>query len=133
MWRTVLSILCGLVAWTLIATLINFGLRWWLPGYAEAEPAMAFTLGMKIARLSLAALASLGAGAVVRMVDPDSRAAPWVAGAILLAMFVPVHIQLWDKFPAWYHLTFLISLAPLTALGALLWASVAARPTKPRG
>jgi hypothetical protein len=31
---------------------------------------------------------------------------------------VPEHIRLWDKFPVWYHLTFLITLAPLLALGA---------------
>ena len=120
MWRTVSSITVGLIAWALVATLLNFGLRLWLPGYAQAEPAMAFTFVMKIARLSLAALAGLAAGGLVRAIAPASRAAPWVAGLVLLALFVPVHIQLWDRFPVWYHLTFLISLAPLVALGALL-------------
>ena len=120
MWRTILSIVCGLVAWGLIATLLNFGLRWWLPGYVEAEPAMAFTLPMKIARLSLAALASLGAGALVRVVAPEGRWAPWIVGLVLVALFVPVHLQLWNKFPVWYHLTFLVTLAPLVALGAWL-------------
>ena len=79
---------------------------------------MAFTLVMKVARLALAALACLGAGALVRVVAPASRAAPWVVGLVLLALFVPVHVQLWNVFPVWYHLTFLTSLVPLVALGA---------------
>src|SRR6187455_2191065 len=108
MWRTVSSIIVGLCAWGLVATLINFALRLGLPGYVDAEPALAFTLVMKIARLSLAALASLAAGAVVRAIAPASRAAPWVVGLVLLAMFVPVHVQLWNRFPVWYHLIFLV-------------------------
>ena len=118
MWRTILSIVAGLVVWGLVATLLNFGLRLWLPGYAEAEPAMAFTLVMKVARLLLAAFSGLAAGAMVRAVAPASRAAPWVVGLILLALFLPIHVQLWTKFPVWYHLTFLLTLAPLVALGA---------------
>jgi hypothetical protein len=38
-------------------------------------------------------------------------------GMILLAGFIPQHISLWDRFPVWYHLTFLLSLIPLTYLG----------------
>lgn len=130
MWRTVLSIVCGLVAWGLIATLLNnFGLRLFLPGYAQAEPAMSFTPAMQIARLLLAAVAGLGTGALVRVVAPESRAAPWVAGLILLALFVPMRIRIWDKFPLWYHLTFLITLAPLIVLGAPLWSRT--RPGAP--
>ena len=43
-----------------------------------------------------------------------------VLGIMLLAMFIPVHYGLWDKFPVWYHLTFLVSLLPLTLVGAAL-------------
>jgi hypothetical protein len=118
MWRTILSIIAGLVAWACVATLLNFGLRLGLPGYTQAEPAMAYTLAMKIARLLLAAVSCLAACAVVRAIAPASRAAPWAVGLILLALFLPVHIQLWTKFPIWYHLTFLVSLAPLVVLGA---------------
>ena len=38
-------------------------------------------------------------------------------GLILLAVFIPQHIALWNNFPVWYHLTFLLSLVPLTYLG----------------
>jgi hypothetical protein len=120
MWRKIGAVVAGLVAWFAIVSLMNRGLRLWLPGYVAAEPAMQFTLAMKIARLSMAAVTSLAAGAIVRWVAPSSRWAPWIVGLVLLAVFLPFHYQLWDKFPIWYHLTFLVPLAPLVALGASL-------------
>lgn len=119
MWRTIAGILAGFVAWWLVASLLDRGLRLWLPGYLVAEPAMLFTLTMKIARLALGALSSVAAGALVRWIAPASRLAPWILGLALLALFVPDHIHLWNRFPIWYHLTFLVTLAPLVALGAL--------------
>ena len=80
---------------------------------------MLFTLTMKIARLSLGALSSIAAGALVRWLAPANRLAPWILGLVLLGLFVPDHIHLWSRFPIWYHLTFLVTLAPLVALGAL--------------
>jgi hypothetical protein len=124
MLRTISSIVVGLLAWVIVATVLNFGFRLWLPGYAQAEPLMAFTLAMKIARLSCAAIASLAAGVVAHKIAPASRAAPWVAGVVLLALFLPVHIKLWDKFPIWYHLTFLLTLVPLVVLGASLGSQI---------
>lgn len=73
MWRTVLGVVGGLAAWVVIVTLLNIGLRHALPDYAAAEPVLAFTLTMMVARL-----------------------------------------------PLWYHLFFLITLAPLVVLGAQL-------------
>lgn len=118
MWRTIGSIVAGLVAWAVVVTLLNFGLRAMLPGYHAAEATLEFTLAMKAGRLIEAALTSLAAGAVVSLIAPSKKWAPWLVGFIILAMFVPVHIKLWDKFPIWYHLAFLLPLAPLVALGA---------------
>jgi hypothetical protein len=118
MWRTIAGIAGGLVAWGVVATVLNFGLRLWIPGYVEAEPLLAFTLVMKIGRLSLAAIACVAAGAVVRAIAPASRWAPWIAGVIIFCLFLPVHLKIWDKFPVWYHLTFLLTIVPLFVLGA---------------
>jgi hypothetical protein len=120
MKRWIFALLAGFVLWALVATLLNRGLRAGLPGYAVAEPTMAFTLGMKIARLVLGALASLAAGAAVGRIAPSRTGVPWVLGAIILALFIPIHVQLWAKFPVWYHLVFLGTLVPLVALGAAL-------------
>lgn len=120
MGRTIAAIVAGLAAWVLLVTALNWCLRLWLPGYSQAEPVMAFSLTMQVARLSIAALTSLAAGALVHAIAPASRLAPWVVGLVLLILFIPVHMQLWQKFPVWYHLTFLVTLAPLVALGAEL-------------
>lgn len=119
MWRTVASILAGLVAWAVVVTLLNFGLRAAIPGYHAAEATLQFTMAMKIGRLTEAALTSLAAGAVVGLISPK-RWVPWLVGLVVLAMFLPVHVKLWHAFPAWYHLSFLVPLVPLVALGAML-------------
>ena len=120
MWRTVAAIVAGLVAWAVVVTILNFGLRAAIPGYHEAEATLQFTMAMKIGRLTEAALASLAAGAVVALIAPAKKWAPWLVGLIVLAMFLPVHVKLWHVFPVWYHLSFLVPLAPLVALGAAL-------------
>jgi len=120
MRRTLAAIVAGLVAWAVIVTIIDWSLRFWLPGYRQAEPTMLFTLTMKFARLTMAAVTSLAAGAIVHAVAPASRLAPWIVGLLILALFLPAHIHLWHRFPIWYHLSFLVPLAPLVALGAWL-------------
>jgi peptidoglycan/LPS O-acetylase OafA/YrhL len=120
MKRAILALVAGLVVWVLVASLLNRGLRAGLPGYTSAEPTMTFTLGMKVARLILGALASLAAGAAAGRIAPSRTGLPWVLGAIILAPFIPTHIQLWTRFPVWYHLVFLGTLVPLVALGGAL-------------
>jgi hypothetical protein len=117
MWRTVVALVAGLVAWMVIVTILNFGLRAAIPGYHAAEATLQFTLAMKIGRLSEAAITSVVAGAIIGLVAPSKKWAPWAVGLIILAIFLPVHVKLWDKFPVWYHLSFLVPLAPLVALG----------------
>lgn len=121
MLRKVLSVIAGFCAWFVVATLLNLVLRAALPGYHEAELTLAFTLAMQVARLVEGAVASLAAGLLVAWMAKGQRLPVVVYGILLVLMFLPVHYQLWQKFPFWYHLTFLISLFPLTLLGALLW------------
>jgi hypothetical protein len=120
MKRVILAILAGIVAWILVASLINRGLRLAMPGYAAAEPDMTFTLPMMAARLTIGALASLAAGAACGWIDRPGGPSVWTVGVVLLAAFIPGHVALWNLFPVWYHLTFLVSLLPLTVLGSLL-------------
>jgi fatty acid desaturase len=120
MWRAVASIVAGLVAWGVIVTLLNFGLRAAIPGYHSAEATLDFTLAMKLGRLIEAAAASVAAGAVVGLVALSKKWAPLIVGLIILVIFLPVHVSLWAKFPVWYHLAFLVPLVPLVVLGASL-------------
>jgi hypothetical protein len=50
---------------------------------------------------------------------------------IILAMFLPVHVSIWSKFPVWYHLAFLVPLVPLVAAGGSLGRSVGATRQRP--
>ena len=120
MKRSILACLAGLLTWIVVVTLINRVLRLSLPNYAAAEQTLQFTLGMKWARLLMAIVTSLVAGAATRWISPSSRWAPLVVGGVVLAMFLPVHIAIWSKFPVWYHLTFLLTIIPAALVGALL-------------
>jgi hypothetical protein len=120
MIKTIISVVVGLVTWFVVATALNLLLRVALPGYHEAEPSMQFTLGMMIARLVLGAISTLAAGFATAWVAMGNEPAVKILGVLLIVCFIPVHYGLWNKFPLWYHLTFLVSLFPLTLLGALL-------------
>ena len=113
----------GLLTWVVVVSLIDRGLRLLIPGYVVAESQLQFTLGMTAARLGMAALTSLIAGAVMGLLSSNARV-PWIVGALILAAFLPEHIRVWHQLPAWYHLTFLLTLVPLVALGAHLMRRV---------
>ena len=111
------GVVAGLAMWITVVTVVGAIMRRSWPAYASVADAMTFTLPMLIARLLIGALATLAAGLVTAMIAPRSMLARLMPGALLLVGFIPVHIMLWDKFPLWYHLTFLLSLVPLTYLG----------------
>ena len=120
MLRSILAVIVGFVTWFVVATLGNWLIRALLPGYVAAEPILDFTLAMMAARLGLAVVSSLVAGFVCSAVDRGKPAAVYACAAILLLLFLPVHYNLWHKFPVWYHLAFLVTLAPLVILGGVI-------------
>ena len=120
MKRSIFACIAGLVTWLVVVSIINRVLRLALPGYTVAEQTLQFTLGMKVARLLMAAITSLAAGAVAGWISHSKRWVPLIVGGIVLAMFLPAHIAIWSKFPVWYHLTFLLTIVPLVVLGAQL-------------
>jgi hypothetical protein len=120
MVRSILAVITGVVTWMVVATLINFMIRALLPGYLAAEPTMSFTLAMMFARLGLAVVTSIIAGFAAAAVARDNMIAVYILAALLVVCFLPIHYKLWSKFPLWYHAFFLITLAPLVLLGALM-------------
>lgn len=116
MLRLIGGIIAGLIAWIVVVTLLNFGLRYGLPGYTAVEKAMNFTVTMMIARLSISAISSLVSGWAAAAIANRQLAAT-IAGFLLLLLFIPVHYSIWSHFPIWYHLTFLISLPVLSIVG----------------
>jgi hypothetical protein len=127
MKRTLLAVFAALVSWVVVVSLLNLLLRHGITGYAAAEPGFSFSLGMLVARLLIAAASSLAAGAVAAWIARTDARAPWITGTILLVAFLPEHVKLWHSFPLWYHLTFLVTLVPLVALGARLARAAVSR------
>jgi|SRR5882762_11000895 len=120
MKRSILACLAGLFTWIVVVTLINRVLRLSMTNYTAAEHTLQFTLGMKWARLLMAIVTSLVAGAVTRWISLSSRWTPLIVGSVVFALFVPMHISIWSRFPVWYHLTFLLTIIPAVLAGAML-------------
>ena len=114
------GVVAGLAVWIALVTVAGAIMRLSWPAYASVADRMVFTLPMLVARLFVGALATLATGLVTALIAPRSLPARLMPGVLLLLGFIPVHIMLWDKFPVWYHLTFLLSLVPLTYLGGTM-------------
>jgi len=133
MMKSIGGVVAGLVAWIAVATIGNVALRGAMTGYGEAEAALrvappggatatlvTFTLAMLVARLLLGAASSVAAGATTAWIARGNARASWIVGILLVALFVPVHVWMWARFPLWYHAAFLVSLLPCALLGAVL-------------
>lgn len=133
MIRSIGAFLAGLAAWVVIVSLLDRVLRIGIPGYALAEPSMHFTLVMELARLSIAAVTSVLAGAIMGAIAQPrpGRLVTLLLGVLLLAGFIPEHVRLWTLFPVWYHLSFLVPLLPLLFLGHGLMRALRPMPLEP--
>jgi hypothetical protein len=128
MAKRILGVVAGLAVWVAVVTVAGVIMRGAWREYASVADAMTFTLPMMMARLSIGVVATLAAGALAAYVARSTLSA-LTTGLVLLVLFIPQHIMLWTKFPVWYHLTFLLSLVPLTYLGGQIasrWHTVAA-------
>jgi len=117
MARGILGVVAGLLTFVAVVAVAGIIMRGAWPEYARVADAMTFTLPMMIARLAIGALATVAAGLVTAAIAKRSTLVRLAPGLLLLLAFIPQHIMLWEKFPVWYHLTFLLSLVPLTYLG----------------
>ncbi|MBV9329916.1 MAG: hypothetical protein JOZ55_00015 [Alphaproteobacteria bacterium] len=113
MLKDALAVIAGLVLWVVIISVLGFIMRESWPAYAAADPSMAFTFPMKVARLLLSSVGLVAAAVLVARLAVHTRYAELALGILLLIVFIPIHIQLWNRFPIWYHLTFLVSLVVL--------------------
>ena len=117
MTKNIVGVVAGLGVWVIVATVAGFIMRVSWPAYASVASAMTFTLPMMIARLSIGALATIAMGIVTGAIA-KSVIVRLMPGVLMLLIFIPQHVTLWEKFPVWYHLTFLLSFVPLTYVGS---------------
>jgi hypothetical protein len=129
--RNFIGVVTGLAVWLAIAIIAGLIMRETWPAYASVADAMTFTLPMMVVRLSIGAFATVSTGFVTACIT-QSAIARLMPGFILLIFFIPEHVMLWDKFPIWYHLSFLLSLVPLTYLGnSIASGKMLQRPINP--
>lgn len=117
MGKSIFAVVVSLIAWVAIVTVAGLVLRVSWPAYASVAAAMTFTLPMLFARLAIGAVATLTAGWIAAGIRPRSIRVTLIPGLILLVLFIPQHVMIWPRFPIWYHLSFLLSLVPLTWVG----------------
>jgi hypothetical protein len=120
MIKASIGVIVGFLLWFAAATLGNLLVRALIPSYHAAEALMAFTLPMLLARLAVGAFSSVVAGFACSFIAGPARKAVYVLALIMLVFFLPVHYRLLAKFPLWYHLVFLGTLAPLIMAGGAL-------------
>jgi hypothetical protein len=121
MWKKLLGVIAVLVVWVTIGVVAGAIMRLSWPAYASVADTMTFSLRRLAARPSISAVATLAAGLVTVSIAPQSTLARLMPGVLLLVAFIPVHIMTWNRFPVWYHLTFLVSLVPLTYIEGTIW------------
>ena len=96
------------------------------PAYASAVPTKAFSTVMLLSRLGVAVTASIVAGLVAGGLG-GPRAARAV-GYVLTALSAVIHVGIvWADYPVWYHVVYLLSLVPVTALAGLVPPRVLSR------
>jgi hypothetical protein len=120
MLRTMRGVVGGVIVWFLIANVGNGVLRMTWPGYSNAELTKAFTLEMLTMRLVIGAISSFCAGFVAAWITNRSVLTVKSLSGVLVVMFLPV-ITLWERFPPWYHVVFLVSLVVVTLFGWSLY------------
>jgi SAM-dependent methyltransferase len=127
MARGILGVIGGLAVWLIVVTVAGIIMRQTWSAYASVADLMTFTLPMMVARLTISAVATVAMGLVTATIASRSMLARLMPGVLLLVLFIPEHLMLWEKFPVWYHLTFLFSLVPLTYLGGELATTATSR------
>ena len=120
-WRIPVGAAINCVVWIALCTILITPVRLMWLDYAAAEPSRNFTLAMMVMRLSISGIASLAGGWLAGLTVRESRVTPLAGGLLMLGMFIPVHLGIWDEYPVWYHITFLTSLPVLAWIGGR-WA-----------
>ena len=88
------------------------------PDYALADPEKAYTLTMLFVRLFIFSSMIAATSGVATLVAGDKRFA-WIAGGLILALSIPPHLYpgyVWDDYPAWYHIVYLLSIFPTAVI-----------------
>ena len=123
MARLIGGVIAGYAVWTVLwlgGNRMLFGAAADRVGAGEPYAEIGPLLGL----VALSIVCSLAAGAVTAVVAAGrAHAAALALGVLLLVTGIGVQASVWALMPAWYHLTFLVLLVPVTLAGARMTAS----------
>lgn len=122
MVRKIFGIVVGFLVWTLIFVAGEPLLRMLVPDMVVPENATYFNSpSVLFFYLARSMVASLFAGFTAAVISKKDTKTVWLLGTILLLVGLFVQIGAWNMLPAWYHITFLIFLIPMTLLGGSIY------------
>jgi len=89
------------------------------PEYALANPDKSYTLPMLFVRLLIFSSMIVATSGVATLVSGNKHT-PWIVGILIFAISIPPHIYpgyVWNDYPAWYHIAYLLSIVPIAVAG----------------
>ena len=133
MWRIVLGVIAGFIAWLVVWIGSEKILSAIWPAFGANQKAFeevvkngpgasGFTADttMLLTHFVLGSLVSVMAGALAALVAGENSRAPLVVGLVLLALGILKAVMSWQYVPIWYHIIFTAILLPMAVLGGKL-------------
>jgi len=130
MWRIVLGVIAGFIAWLVVWIGSEKILSAIWPAFGANQKA--FEEGVKnggeytadttmlLTHLVLGSVVSVMAGIFAALIARENTSAPLVVGILLLALGLLKAFMSWRYAPIWYHVIFTAILLPLAILGGKL-------------
>jgi hypothetical protein len=117
MKNPLLAVVLGYLVWTIIWLGANQFL--FADAAAKVESGQALNdMGALFSQLALSVVCSICSGLMLRAMATGNRKAWVVLSGLLVATGISVQGSVWTLMPVWYHLAFLILLAPGVRVGS---------------
>lgn len=144
MWRIVLGVVAGFLAWLAVwignEKLLSAVWPDWFGARQKAfESALtgagpfAPETGFLVTHVVSAAIISLAAGFLAALIAGEHQRAPLILGILLVALGLAKAAMSWSLVPLWYHLAFTVVLFPMAQVGGKLWSHLLSGPTNVAG
>jgi len=130
MWRIILGVIAGFIAWLVVWIASEKILSAIWPAFGVNQKAFEVAVKnggdytadttMLLTHLVLGSVVSMMAGIFAALIARENTSAPLVVGCLLLAMGVLKAIMSWRYVPIWYHVIFTAILLPMAIIGGKL-------------
>jgi hypothetical protein len=124
MSRIVLAVIVGFVVWSVLWITAGRTIVSVMPDHFDAETRATESASVLLLLNFVSVVVSLVAGwTAAHLARRRARRAARILAGLLLLVGLVVEIGGWGMTPAWYHIVFLVLLAPATLAGARLRGS----------